>query len=117
MTFAGFTRLTWAALALLGAAGPAEAVGQPEFGRAEIRLGEQPAPPASAAVCGLMLVAHDAGPQVLLTQQPPSFATGLRGGDEVTLAVPVRGVAGACVVTAEATLLLDPHDPFCWGIC
>lgn len=104
MAVAGFTVLTCVVLVPLGVADPAVAAGQPEFGRAEIRLAEQPAPPASAAVCGLVLVAHDAGPQVLLTQQPPSFATGLRGGDEVTLAVPVRGVAGACVVTAEATL-------------
>ena len=104
MTCAGFATWIWGSLALLGAAGPVEQSGQPEFGRAEIRLGEQPAPPASAAVCGLVLVAHDTGPQVLVTQHPPTYTAGLREGEEVTLAVPVRGVTGPCVVTAEATL-------------
>ncbi len=109
MTCAGFATWIWGSLVLLGAAAPVEQSGQPEFGRAEIRLGEQPAPPASAAVCGLVLVAHDTGPQVLVTQHPPTYTAGLRGGEEVTLAVPVRGVTGPCVVTAEATLR-DPAD-------
>ncbi len=26
-------------------------------------------------------------------------------------------ISGAAFVNAEATLLLDPRDPFCWGIC
>jgi proline racemase len=28
----------------------------------------------------------------------------------------IPSISGAAFVTAEATLILDPRDPFCWGI-
>ncbi len=102
------TRLAvWGVLGsvLAGFAAPAVLAAAPEFGPVAVLLSGRPAPLPSAAACGLSLLAHDAGAQVLLAEYPAMGAAALRRGEEVALVVPVRGVTGTYQVTAEATLL------------
>lgn len=103
-----FTRLavllSWAAVAS-GLPGRPLCAAGPEFGRAEVALCGEPAPPASSSVCGFCVVARDDGPQVAFTTRPPACIVCVRRGEEVAVAVPVRGVTEPFSVTAEATLV------------
>jgi len=98
-----------ASMALLAAgAGPgAAALGAeaPTFGPARIVLGGEPAPPASASVCGFALVAHDEGPQVALEARPPAAVVSVQGEEAVVAVIPLEGLAGPFTVSAEAALV------------
>ena len=90
---------------LSGLTAPAAQAGPLEFGRVATTFSGRPAPPPSASACGLVLLAHDTGPQVLLAEHPAMYVAAVRRGEEVTIAVPVRGITGIYRVTAEVTLL------------
>jgi len=76
-----------------------------EFGQAQISLCGRPAPPASNSSCGFSLLAQGSGPQVALMDHPPALVASLRQGDEVVVAVTIRGIAAPVSIAAEAALL------------
>ena len=88
----------------------------PEFGQAQITLDGKPAPPPSSSVCGFSLVASGAGPQIALTNKPPSVLVSLRAGEEAAVAVPIRGVREPFTVTARAALLHSEEAEVCLSL-
>jgi len=99
-----FAPLALAALTALNLSGRSLQGAGPEFGRAEVVLCGEPAPPRSSSVCGFSVVAPEAGPQIAFTERPPACIVCVRGGEEVVIAVAVRGVPGPFRATARATL-------------
>ncbi len=87
-----------AAVVLIGL--PA-AQGEVEFGPAGFVLNGQPAPPASAAVCGFRLVANDQGPQIAITESPATLLMALARDERVELSIEARGLAGQVRVSAD----------------
>lgn len=74
------------------------------FGQLEIAFNGRPAPPPSSTVCGFSLVADRHGPQIALMQPSAALVVSVRPGEEVTVSVPIRAVAGRLAVTACAEL-------------
>ena len=71
-------------------------------GHPRIVLSGTPAPPASSASCGLVLVAGASGPQVMLTDRPAFALMALEPGEEARLDVPLAGICGELQATADA---------------
>ena len=101
---AGFA--CWLLVAVsLGLPREAPAAAGPKFAQARISLCGEPAPPPSSSVCGLSVVALDAGPQVALMARPTGFVASVRKGEEVVVTVAVQGVTQPFRITAETTLV------------
>ena len=98
-----FAPLVLATLTALNLSGRLLQGAGPEFGRAEVILCGEPSPPRSSSVCGFSMVAREAGPQIAFTERPPACIVCVRGGEEVVVAVAVRGVPGPFRATARAT--------------
>jgi len=73
-----------------------------KFGRPEVSLAGRAAPTPSSAVCGLVLVAHDRGPQVLFTEKPVQAFMALEPGEEIQVSIPLLEAPLAVTATAEA---------------
>jgi hypothetical protein len=78
---------------------------RPRFGESHVLLCGKPALPSSA-VCGFTLLHQNSeGPQVAMMGAQGTFVASLRRGEDVAVAVPVRGISGRVSVTARATLV------------
>ncbi len=64
----------------------------PFFGAVSATLGGRPAPPPSAAVCGLSMIALPQGPRLLVTEPYGTLTAVLEEGREVRLSVPVENL-------------------------
>lgn len=95
-------------IALTTLASPALQATEPKFGQAEVSLAGSPAPVASAAVCGLRLVAGDEGPQVVFTEMPAWAVVSVHGDEEVAVRVPIGDWTGPLTVHATAELFAGP---------
>ena len=71
-------------------------------GRPHIVLNGKPAPPASSSSCGLVLVAGDAGPQVMFTERPTFAIMALEPGEEGRIEIPLGGIHLELQATAQA---------------
>jgi len=85
------------------------AAGHAGFGKPEVTLNGQPAPPPSSPFCGLSLLARDTGPQVLVAERPASFFVDVEVEETVTITVPLVNPSLPSTVSAEALLLGGPQ--------
>ena len=69
---------------------------------AEVTFCDQPAPPPSASVCGLFVIARDKGPQVAAMGRS-TFVACVQAREEVCVTVPTGECAGNFTVTVEAS--------------
>ena len=79
----------------------------PLKGRPEVLLNGKPAPPASSAVCGFVLVAGAAGPQVAFTEKPSTAVMALEAGEDARWSAVFKAPPGSITVTAE----VEPLEP------
>lgn len=79
-----------------------------EFGPVAIQFDGRPAPEPSRATCGLSVVAPFDGPQLALTEAPPSATVSLSSGKRVAISRSVRKAAGAGQLVARVTHLAGP---------
>jgi len=80
----------------------AQAKGAVEVGTAEVLLSGQAGEPSSESALGFVLVARQQGPQVALTAAGRTCLADLRPGEDVRIAIPIKGAAGQMTVTARA---------------
>jgi hypothetical protein len=75
----------------------------PLFHTAQVTFGGQSAPAPSQSMCGLALIADQAGPQVLLTMPANAFSIGLEPGEEVCVAIAADNLADVATVSADVS--------------
>ena len=80
-------------------------VRQPRFGAAQVTSAGQAVGAASSSVCGFVVVAGGAGPQVALTKRPTSFLAAVQGDEHVSVSVPCQGLEGRVAIVVEACLV------------
>jgi hypothetical protein len=73
-----------------------------EVGPAEVLLSGQAGEPSSESALGFVLVARQQGPQVALTAAGRACLVELRPGEDVRIAIPIKGAPGQVTVSARA---------------
>jgi len=73
----------------------------PFIGAPTAWLAGEPAPPASAEVCGLRIIARDSGPQVAVMETAKMFTVSVRRDEDVRFVIPVENFAKPLQATAE----------------
>jgi hypothetical protein len=94
----------WVAMAvalLLVSAGLAGAQ-SPQFGKAEVKIGGRSATPSSPSAFGFLLLHRGEAAQVALMGRSPEMLLSLREGQEVEIAIPIRGLQGPVKIAARA---------------
>lgn len=72
--------------------------------RPVITLAGLPAPSPSSAVGGFVLLAHDTGPQMAVTERPATCVVSLAGREDAHIAIPIHGITGEVSIAAAVTL-------------
>ena len=91
--------------------------GVPYFGEITVSFNGDPAPAASAPVCGLSMMANESGPQVAIMEPARAFTVGVDRNEEVRFVIPINNVADQLAVMAGAAVVGEnPAEvEFAWG--
>ncbi len=86
----------------------------PACGTIEITLAGQPAPPVSADVGGCALIAAASGPQIAVLRPAGMFSVCLHAGEEVSLLMPLSGLAAPARILADMRVRGDGEAEVSW---
>jgi len=77
----------------------------PFFGVVTASFSGDPAPPASADVCGLSIIARESAPQVAVMESARMFTASVRRDEDVRFVVPIKNVVKPLKVTADVAVI------------